>query len=60
MLERKRKFLIAAAALVMSFALALLGKLAGGEWVTVTSFIVGLYGFAEMGEAALRSKKNGN
>lgn len=45
--ERKRKFTIALVALVMSFVLALVGTVDGGNWVAVTGLIVGLYGGAE-------------
>jgi len=59
MLTRKRKFIIAAAALVLTFVLALLDTVSGGQWVQVTAAIVGLYGGAEAAEgfAHARSEK---
>ena len=54
MLEHKRKFLIAATALVMSFALILLGYIDGDNWVMVTSAIVGLYSASNVGVAVAR------
>lgn len=50
MLNRKRKFLIAASALVLTFVLALLGVVEGSHWVAAVSAIVGLYGGAEAAE----------
>ncbi len=46
----KRKFVVALLALGMSFALALVGILAGSEWVTAIGLILGLYGAANVGE----------
>jgi phosphatidylglycerophosphate synthase len=43
----KRKFTIALLALCMSFVGLLLGRLDGGNWVLVTTGIVGLYSGAE-------------
>lgn len=55
-LARKRKFVVAMTALVMSFVLALTGVVSGGNWVGVTSTIVGLYAGAEAWEGAQHGK----
>lgn len=46
-LRGKRKFLIAATALVFTFVLALIGVVSGSNWVAAVTTIVGLYGGAE-------------
>lgn len=57
-LDKKRKFVVAMTALVMTFILALKGGLSGGEWVMAMAAIVGLYGGAEAieGRAHARSQ----
>lgn len=50
MLNRRRKFVIAAVALVMTFVLALFDVVDGSNWVGAVSAIVGLYGGAEAAE----------
>jgi hypothetical protein len=47
---RSRKFALTIAALIMSSIFLAVGKLAGSEWVTVTIFILGLYGAANVVE----------
>lgn len=51
----RRKFTIALLALALTFTLALLRIVAGGEWVTAVGLIVGLYAGAEMGETVFRN-----
>lgn len=46
-LERKRKFVIAAMALFMSFVGMLAGFVAGPTWAESVRWIVGLYGGVE-------------
>lgn len=57
-LDRKRKFVVAMTALVMTFVLALKQFVDGGEWVMAVGLIVGLYGGAEAleGRAHARSE----
>lgn len=43
----KRKFTVAAAGLVFTFVLALVGVVEGSQWVQAVGLIVGLYGGAE-------------
>lgn len=57
--ERKRKFTIAALALVMSFVLALTGTVDGGNWVAAVGLIVGLYSGAEALEGGLARRPEG-
>jgi len=49
----QRKFVIALLALLCSFALALVGKMTGSEWVTAVGLVVGLYGAANAATAAV-------
>jgi len=48
---RSRKFALTIAALIMASVFLYIGKLAGSEWVTVTIFILGLYGAANVMES---------
>lgn len=50
MLNRKRKFVIAATALLLTFILACMDVVNGSNWATAVSAIVGLYGGAEAAE----------
>lgn len=59
LLHRKRKFVIAAGALVFTFILALVGVVSGANWVTATSTIVGLYGGAEAAEGFAHARFSG-
>jgi len=54
----KRKFTIALTALVMTFILALLEIVDGGNWVGAVSFIVGLYAGFEAAEGAAHGIAN--
>lgn len=47
MFDRRRKFVIAASALVLTFVLALVGVVTGGNWVGAVGAIVGAYSTAE-------------
>lgn len=58
LLHRKRKFVIAATALVFTFILALLDVVSGSNWVAATSTIVGLYGGAEAAEGFAHARFN--
>ena len=51
----RRKFTIALLALALTFTLALLRIVSGGEWVTAVGLTVGLYAGAEMGETAFKN-----
>jgi len=56
--DRKRKFLVAVIALVMSFILALMGILEGSQWPLTVAAIVGLYGGSEAAEGFGRKRQN--
>lgn len=62
MLSRKRKFIVAASGLVLSFVLALpfVGVVNGGQWVTVVGLVVGLYGSVEAAEGWAHSRAEEN
>lgn len=44
----KRKFYLTLGVLVASFALAVIGKLDGGAWVTVATLALGIHGVANV------------
>ena len=54
----KRKFTIALLALFMTFFLALIEVVDGGNWMGTVGFIVGLYGGAEAAEGAAHAFAN--
>lgn len=56
MLRGKRKFTIAAMALLMSFVLAFVDVVDGGNWVAVVGLVVGLYGGAEAAEGMAHAR----
>jgi len=47
---RSRKFALTVSALIMASIFLYIGKIAGSEWVTITIFILGLYGTANVME----------
>jgi len=47
---RSRKFWIAVAILVASFGGLVLGKLTGSEWVSICSWVLGIFATANVGE----------
>ena len=55
---RSRKFGLAVACLGLSFLALGLGWVEGSSWVPLVGLILGLYGAANVGEAAV-DKKNG-
>lgn len=52
-----RKFLLAAAAFVAGIPLLCAGLISADQWVTLTTWIVGLYGLANVSDQAVT--KNG-
>jgi len=47
---RSRKFTLSVTAFFMASIFLYIGKIAGSEWVTITIFILGLYGTANVME----------
>lgn len=50
---RSRKFLLAAFFTLAGTAALYLGKLSGGEWISLAGLIVGLYGASDVADQKL-------
>lgn len=53
---RSRKFLLAAFFTLAGTAALYLGKLSGGEWISLAGLIVGLYGASDVADQKLNGK----